>query len=322
MDCVKCDRSAVAHLAYAGTHLCEDHLQASVERRVRARIREDNLLPDSASPEDPETWVIGVSGGKDSAVLTQILAETFDQDPRVELVALSIHEGIDGYRDESLTAAETLTADLDIEHVTVSYAEEYDLSMDDVASEDPLDMAPCAYCGVFRRDVLRRYAEDLGADKLLTGHNLDDEAETALMNVLEGDVAQMAKHYDASLGPFPGADADHERSVPPDMVPRAKPLRDVPEKEVALYATLRELPTHMAECPHASRSFRGELQEVLHALEDDHPGTRHSIISGYEELAALAAQTRDPTTVDGECVECGVATSREVCRTCELLAAV
>ena len=319
---MKCDRSAVAHLAYAGTHLCGEHLQSSVERRVRARIREDNLLPETATPADPETWVIGVSGGKDSAVLTQILAETFDRDPRVDLTALSIHEGIDGYRDESLAAATALLADHDIEHVTVSYAEEFGINMDDVADEDPLDMAPCAYCGVFRRDILRRYAADLGADKLLTGHNLDDEAETALMNVLEGDVAQMAKHYDASLGPFPGADTDRVRSIPDGMVPRAKPLRDVPEKEVALYARLRELPTHIAECPHASRSFRGELQALLHSLEDDHPGTRHSIISGYEEFAALAAAARDRDQDLGECVECGAATTREVCRTCDLLAAV
>jgi uncharacterized protein (TIGR00269 family) len=319
MQCDKCDREAVTHAAYAGTHLCDEHLRRSVEKRVRRRIREDGLLPADASPEDPVTWVVGLSGGKDSVVLSTILAETFGRDPRVELVALSIHEGIDGYRDASLDASEKLVAELGIAHRTVSYADELGLEMDDVASEDPLDMNPCAYCGPFRRDLLERHAADLDADLLLTGHNLDDEAETALMNVFEGDVARIGNHYDASLGPI----ADRDTSGP--FVPRAKPLRDVPESEVGLYAHLRDLPVHAVECPHAAESFRAEVQELLHAIEERHPGTRHSIMAGYEELAGLAARERDADDEDdslGTCEQCGAPTGAEVCRSCRLIEAV
>jgi len=302
--------------AYSGAHLCEEHFLRSVERRVRRRIREDGLVPDGATPEEPVTWLIGLSGGKDSAALADVLHDTFERDPRIELVALTAHEGIEGYRDESLAACERLVADLGIRHEVVTYAEEFDVAMDDVAESDPLDMAPCAYCGVFRRDVLSRYADRFDADLLLTGHNLDDEAETALMNVLEGDLAQVAKHFDASLGPL----AERNDS---GFVPRAKPLRDVPEKEVALYAHLRDLPVHFAECPHADRSFRGKIQELLLELEENHPGTRHSILSGYEELAALAAdEYREDDPDVGECDRCGAPTSREVCRKCGLLDAM
>ncbi|MCD2201934.1 tRNA 2-thiolation protein NcsA [Halobacterium sp. KA-6] len=317
MDCTKCDREAVMHAAYSGAHLCEGHLFESVERRVRRRIREDDMLPDDATPEDPETWVVGLSGGKDSVVLTDILSETFAEDPRIEMVALTIHEGIEGYRDESLAACEELTADRDIRHEVVTYADEFDVEMDDVVDDDPLDMAPCAYCGVFRRDLLAKYAEEYDADKLLTGHNLDDEAETALMNIFEGNVEQVAKHFDASLGPF------DERTPKEDMIPRAKPLRDVPEKEVALYAQLRDLPVHMAECPHSSEAFRGEIQDLLLKLEENHPGTRHSIMAGYEELAGLAAdQYSDEDEDVGECEECGAPTTRDQCRKCALVDAV
>jgi len=320
MECDKCGRDAAMHAAYSGQHLCEDHLVQSVESRVRNRVREDNLLPDDATPDDPETWVVGLSGGKDSVVLTTILQETFAQDPRVEVVALSIHEGIEGYRDESLDAGRALTDDLDVRHEVVTYEEEYDVRMDAVVEDDPLDMAACAYCGVFRRDALSRYAADLGADKLLTGHNLDDVAETALMNLLEGDVAQVARNFDASLGPFPGADSERVREEGDDFVPRAKPLRDVPEKEVALYAHFRDLPAHVTECPHAEEAYRGEIKELLLGLEENHPGTRHSIVAGYEELAGLAAsEYRRETAGDlGECDECGAATARDVCRTCSL----
>ena len=328
MECDKCGADAVLHAAYSGLHLCEDHLCRAVEKRVRRRIREDGLVPDDATPEDPETWVIGLSGGKDSVVLTDILTDVFEQDPRIELVALSIHEGIEGYRDKSLDACRELTDELDIRHEVVAYESEYGVRMDEVVEDDPEGMAACAYCGVFRRDALSRYAEKLGADKLLTGHNLDDEAETALMNFLEGDVSQMAKHFDASLGPFEeGGEAptDRAREEQDHHVPRAKPLRDIPEKEVALYARFRDLPAHITECPHAEEAYRGEIQELMLGLEQNHPGTRHSIMAGYEKLAALAAQTYggDDAEADfGECENCGAPTARDRCRKCNLLDAL
>ncbi|GAB3410192.1 TIGR00269 family protein [Haloparvum alkalitolerans] len=330
MDCDKCGADAVTFAAYSGAHLCEDHFCRSVEKRVRRRVREDGLLDPEATPDDPDRWVIGLSGGKDSVVLASILDDTFGKDPRVEMLALTIHEGIEGYRDESVDACVELADDLDMRHEVVSYADEIGVEMDDVVEKDPENMAACAYCGVFRRDLLETYADEFGADKLLTGHNLDDEAQTALMNFLEGDVRQIAKHFDASLGPFDerggatdAADDDADDDAP--FIPRAKPLRDVPEKEVALYCHLRDIPAHMAECPHADEAYRGEIQRLLYDLEENHPGTRHSIMAGYEELAALAA---DRYRDDGEgpelreCAECGSVTSREVCRKCRLVAAI
>src|SRR5699024_2300912 len=225
--------------------------------------------------ESPDTWLIRLSDGKDSIVLTSNLEETFAEDPRIELVAMTNKEGIEGYRDESLDAASEIADGLGIQHEELTYNYEVNLEMDDVVEKEPEGMAACAYCGVFRRDLLADYAEAFGADKLLTGHNLDDEAQPALMNFFEGDVAQMAKHFDASLGPF------DERAETDEFVPRAKPLRDVPEKEVALYAHLADLPVHMAECPHSTEAYRGEIQELLLDMEERHPGTRHSIMAGY-----------------------------------------
>ena len=321
------------HAAYSGSYLCERHFLESVERRVRKRIREDNLLPNSATPDDPQIWVIGLSGGKDSVVLTHILHETFEQDPRIELVALTIHEGIAGYRDKSLDASVDLAEDLGIEHVVASYDEEFDVRMDEVVETDPENMAACAYCGVFRRDLLSTYADEHDADKLLTGHHLDDEAETALMNFLEGNLDQIAKHFDASLGPFGEGDGDDGgkggrsgvRAETESFVPRAKPLRDVPEKEVALYAQLKGLPVHMAECPHSSEAFRGEIQDLMLSLEENHPGTRHSIMAGYEELAAVIADDYGVGRGESDladCEECGSPTTGEICRKCALVESI
>ncbi len=259
--------------------------------------------------------MVGLSGGKDSVVLTDVLARTFEADPRIELVALTIHEGIEGYRDASVDAAEALAERHGLRHEVRTYEDELGVRMDDVVEADPEDMAACAYCGVFRRDLLENVADEVGADLLLTGHNLDDEAQTALMNLFSGDVDQMAKHYDASLAPLA------ERPDAP-FVPRAKPLRDVPEKEVALYAHLADLPVHPAACPHASEAYRGEIQRLLLDVEDRHPGTRHSIMAGYEELAAMAAAHHDDGPELGECRRCGSATTGDVCRTCALVESI
>jgi uncharacterized protein (TIGR00269 family) len=104
----------------------------------------------------------------------------------------------------------------------------------------------------------------------------------------------------------------------------------VPEKEVALYCHVRDLPTHMAECPHAEEAYRGEIRSTIHALEENHPGARHSIMAGYEELSALAADAYrgagadpdDETPGLGECERCGSQTSRDVCRKCRLLESI
>jgi uncharacterized protein (TIGR00269 family) len=80
----------------------------------------------------------------------------------------------------------------------------------------------------------------------------------------------------------------------------------------------------MTECPHAEEAYRGEIQQLLYDLEENHPGTRHSIMAGYEELAALAAEATDSPDDGGfgECEECGAPTARTVCRKCSLVDAI
>jgi len=238
-----------------------------------------------------------------------------------------------------------LTEDLGIRHEVVHYEDEFDVRMDDVVEDDPESMAACAYCGVFRRDVLSRYAEELGADKLLTGHNLDDEAETALMNFLEGDVRQMAKHFEASLGPFDGdsraeedhgdgdggdgggssdAATDHAREDQDHHVPRAKPPGTSPRKRSP---STPDSGTSRLTSPNARtrrEAYRGEIQQLMLKLEENHPGTRHSIAGwlrgtrlagvertgprrrGHAGLRRVRALRRKPRTARDLCRKCGL----------------
>src|SRR5438046_10444306 len=165
--------------------------------------------------------------------------------------------------------------------------------MDEVLARDPGSI-PCSYCGPFRRQALNRAAREVGADYVATGLNLDDTAQSILMNVAGGDIEKLAR-----LGP-------HE-SRQPGLVPRIQPLRMIPEKEVYLYALLRGIEFHDATCPYAERAQRGRFREILHRLEEETPGTRTSNVSGYDQLRTLLKSTYQRATFT-ECSSSGAPT--------------
>jgi cytoplasmic tRNA 2-thiolation protein 1 len=129
-----------------------------------------------------EKIAIGASGGKDSTVLASVLKTLNERyDYGVELVLLSIDEGIRGYRDDSLETVKRNAQQYGMELTILGYAELYGWTMDQVV-EQVGKKGNCTYCGVFRRQALDRGAARLGVKHVVTGHNADDIAETVLMN--------------------------------------------------------------------------------------------------------------------------------------------
>src|SRR5438094_943652 len=206
-------------------------------------------------------------------------------------------------RPPGLEYARRLCARLGIEHRVLAYAESVGHSMDDVVTLDP-EAIPCGYCGPFRREALNRAAREVGADYVATGLNLDDTAQSILMNVARGDIERLAR-----LGP-------HE-SRQPGLVPRIEPLRRIPEKEVYLYALLKGIEFHDATCPYADRAQRGRFREMLNRLEEESPGTRHAIVRGYDQMRPLLQEAYPPATLNA-CARCGEPTVHAVCKACEL----
>lgn len=290
----------MALLRYSGAHLCATHFQEYVERRVKREIRRELVLEGK-----PTKIVVGISGGKDSSTALYLLTKFLGRRRDVALEAVTVDEGIAGYRPPSLETARTFCATLGVPHHVVSYAERVGFEMDRVVRTDP-GAIPCSYCGVFRRHALNAKAMELGADYLATGLNLDDTAESILMNVARGDVERLAR-----LGP-------HEQ-VQPGLVPRLQPLRDIPEVEVYLYAYLKKIPFHDANCPYAERAQRGRFKEIVHRLEADSPGTRHAIIRGYDDLRPVLLAAWPPADLKA-CSRCGEPTVRDVCKACEMRA--
>jgi uncharacterized protein (TIGR00269 family) len=99
-------------------------------------------------------------------------------------------------------------------------------------------------------------------------------------------------------------------------VPRLAPLAQVPEREVYVYARLAHIPFDHAECPHAGRAARNRFREVVWQLEEDHPGTRQSLLRTQARLSELLGA--DPAA-PARCRACGEPASGDLCRACEFL---
>ena len=112
-----CGRDAVFQDRVRGCHLCGDHLLSDVEGRVRRTIRDYRLI------RPGERLAVALSGGKDSTVLLHLLRKILAGSVDVTLMAITVDEGIAGYRDATLAVAREMTAVLGVEHRVVSFGE-------------------------------------------------------------------------------------------------------------------------------------------------------------------------------------------------------
>ena len=295
--CSKCKKPAITFIRYNGTHLCKDHFIDYFERRVKKDIKKQGKT------EDESKIGVAVSGGKDSIVALNVINDIFSKRPNIDIYAITVDEGINGYRDESIKYAKKICKKLGIEHHLVSFKDTIGITLDDIYTKKD-ELGECSHCGVFRRLCLNSKAKNLGVSKLVTGHNLDDMSQSILMNFVNGDMQKLAR-----LGPH--------KKIQPGLVPRMLPLRSIPEKEVALYAILKNIQYHDGECPYAIRALRGDFRDIIDNLEYRNPGTRYSILSSYDNIKDLLLEKYPPAKLN-KCLECGEPTSQEFCKACLL----
>lgn len=309
--CTHCPQPAVEHIRYAGVHLCKRHFLRFVEKRVKRTLREQGGIPSGARVG------VAVSGGKDSTVALRLMhrilrprlgagaggdTETGD----VTLIVLTADEGIKGYRDEGIDVARETAQQLGLEHHVARYQDRFGATMDQVHTVKG-DQNECSYCGVFRRTTLNDLAKQADCDILITGHNLDDTAQAVLMNLTTGDPSRLAR-----LGPH----TDTKNG----LVPRLLPLRWIPEREAALTAILEDWRVDTRECPYSVNAQRGLYRDMLARLEQEQPGTRHSLLRTLDALKPVLPhldEAQAPKAL-GSCRICNGPASGEVCQTCRL----
>jgi uncharacterized protein (TIGR00269 family) len=295
--CGKCGRNAVTFIRYNGSHLCAEHFTEFVERRVKKELR------DQVDLGRTKDIAVAISGGKDSSAVLLLLHDIIGPRRDVALSAITVDEGIAGYRPEALEKVRSLCSSLEVPHHTISFRDELGVTMDEAASMLG-KRTPCAYCGVFRRQLMNRKAREIGAQVLATGHNLDDQAQAVLMNFTRGDVERLAR-----MGPH--------IKVQPGLVPRIIPLRQIPEKEVYLYALVKGLDFADSTCPYWEAALRNEYRDIIDGLESRSPGTKHSLLSSYDAIRPLLQQ-KYPQTDLKRC-HCGEPSPQGKCMACTML---
>jgi cytoplasmic tRNA 2-thiolation protein 1 len=248
---------------------------------------------------------VAVSGGKDSLSLLLVLHE-LARHRGWNLVALSVDEGVAGYRDEALANARSVTEKLGVEHIAVSYEELYGFSLDQALDwKEERPVSSCSFCGVFRRRAIDDAAARAGASVVATAHNLDDQVQTFILNLLHGDVDRLPWLNPAHSGEdFP--------------IRRVKPFMEIYEEEVALFAYLSGIPFQTASCPYMHEGLRSEVRDWLNQMEAGHPGMKHVLLKSTLGLTT-GLDSRKPSA---PCTQCGRQCSGGVCGVCRLKAAV
>ncbi|MFH1445656.1 MAG: TIGR00269 family protein [Nanoarchaeota archaeon] len=301
----RCCKEAVFHRSYEGRYLCEQHFCESVERKVKRTIRDHRMV------QKGDKIVIGVSGGKNSVSLLHIMSKTFGKVPGTELIAISINEGIKDVGTKHIKLAKKLCKKMGIEHKIYSFKKEFGKTMDQKVKEETKLKEPCAYCGVGRRYMLNKIAREMKADKLCVGNNLDNEAQSVLMNYIRGDMPRASR-----LGMITNFSISEDTGSL--FVPKIKPLRLLPEEEAELYAKIKKLDAVEKKCPYNS-GLRSDALKFVNELEEKYPGVRYSILETFDKFLPIIRNQVKGTKIKLKvCKKCGEPSAQEICKTCEL----
>ena len=294
-SCNLCGEPAVLFQPEKQRHLCGTHLVAEVETRVASTIRDEDLF----RPGD--RIAVGLSGGKDSTALLLILSRLLPSLPETELAAITIDEGIAGYRADTIQSAEELTRRLGVEHRIVSFRDLVGKDLDTLLSGR--EHQACTICGILRKKALMDAARAWGATAIATGHNLNDEAQSVLMNALRGDLPRLIRNAGAGRQAL--------------FLPRVKPLAAVTEKEIAAYLFVQGLFPVLPECPYTRYALRAEVRGLLAGLEGRYPGTMAHLVASKKKIERCTegVPVMEPLH---PCRECGDPCSGDLCQVCRI----
>jgi len=305
-----CGQKAILKRPKTGDILCKTCFYFAFETEIHHTIVRCGLFK-------PGDYVaIGASGGKDSTVLAHVLKTLNERySYGLKLVLLSIDEGITGYRDDSLETVKRNRDQYEIPLKILSYEELYGWTMDKIV-EKVGRKNNCTFCGVFRRQALDRGALMLGVNKICTGHNADDIAETVVMNILRGDVARLQRCTSVITGHDDEHDDESEENQ--HLLPRSKPFKYTYEKEIVMYAYHKKLDYFSTECIYSPNAYRGHARAFIKDLEKIRPSTIIDIIHSGENLK-FKSDVKEKMPTAAKCKRCGYISSMEICKACLLL---
>ena len=247
-------------------------LETRIAKKVTRAITDHRLI------EEGDRVMVGLSGGKDSWALIQILDVLRRRAPiNFSIIAVNIDSGYEGYEHQKLT--DTCAArgwELHVEHTNIGETIEEILDV---------DATPCSLCARLRRGALYRLADTVGATKIALGHHADDFIETLLLNVF----------FQGALKAMPARlVSDNGRYVV------IRPLAYVLESEARAYAKQVELPIIGCCCPACGDLGlqRQRVKRLIAQLEIEHPEIKNSMLRALGNVAPRHLLDRRLTAPD------------------------
>jgi uncharacterized protein (TIGR00269 family) len=272
----------------------------SIEKKTLRTISKFSMLNYN------DRLAVGVSGGKDSLTLLYIIKKLFDKLGRSNLIAITIDEGIEGYRNESLQITRDFCADLKVENKILRYKDVFGIDMDEAMKIRPNEKtSSCSICGTFRRRAIDMAAESVGANVVATAHNLDDQLQTFMINFLAGDVERIGWNYPEPI------------QYGTNNLKKVKPFVEIYEQEIVFYALQRKIPFQSEECPYMNESIRTELRIFLNKLEKNHPGIKYN---AYNSITKISKGLKSSSKIKNanKCSICRRDSSGNVCSVCKI----
>ncbi|MFZ5955599.1 MAG: TIGR00269 family protein [Nanoarchaeota archaeon] len=259
----------------------------SIEGQIKKTIKEYELI------KKQDRLIVALSGGKDSTSILYLLKKL-----GYDVNALMINLNFGEWSKLNLINMENFCKSINVNLDVINLNEV--CRIEEIVEKSHL--TKCTVCGVVKKWALNKWAKKLRADKIVTGHNLDDECQTIIMNFLKGNI-----YLGINSTPLTGVSNAN-------FVQRIKPLFFTPEDEIKKYAEKMHFPVVYERCPYASKSYRIETREWLKDFSDNQ---KLKIVKNYQKIIPeLRKRSKDEII---NCEICGEASKNKICRACSFL---
>jgi tRNA-5-methyluridine54 2-sulfurtransferase len=283
----------------ASTGIMDKKQVAAFERKVKKTIDKYELI------EQGDKVLVACSGGKDSTT-TLYLLQKWGYKP--EALYIDLHIG--DYSKKNLENVKGFCGKQGIKLNLVDLRLEFGSSICYIREgiQGKKNLSNCTICGVVKRWILNKKAKELHADKLATGHNLNDESETVFMNLLKGN---------PELGMGMGQKTGRRKDS--GFVQRIKPLYFCTNEETRAYSEAMGFPVIYEPCPCSIGVFRRKVRRELALLEQAYPDVRLKLVRNFLRLLPELRSKAGPVGSINECEVCGEPSRNKICRLCSLI---
>ena len=205
-----------------------------------------------------ERVAVGVSGGKDSLVLLQLLAG-LRQYSDFELEAITVDMGLG----MDYSGVQKFCDNLQVPYTVVN------TQIAPIIFDHRKEKNPCSMCAKMRRGALNQAILERGIRKIALGHHYDDAVETFLMSLI----------YEGRISCFqPVTDLDRTGVI------QIRPMLYIHEKTVDNFAARMGLPVVENRCPVDKTTKREEIKRLVFELSNTYPDLKERIFGAMQRL--------------------------------------